>query len=59
MENIILYFYAWFVIVMVLLIVCPKDRIRLITDFFSRVLPKVPITGIVKLFKTKNEKQKM
>jgi len=55
----LLYFYGWFVIVLVLLMVCPRDRISLITDFFSRVLPKVPITGIVKLLKTKNEKQKM
>jgi hypothetical protein len=52
-------FYIWFVIVMVLLMVCPKDRIKLMTDFFSRVLPRIPITGIVKLLKNKNEKQKM
>ena len=54
-----LYFYIWFVIVMLLLMVCPKDRIRLMTEFFSRILPKVPITGIIKLLKTKREKQKM
>lgn len=59
METQLLYFYTWFIIVMVLLIVCPKDRIRLMTDFFSRVLPKVPITGIVKLLRAKRERQKM
>ena len=57
--EMMLYFYIWFVIVMLLLMVCPKDRIRLMTEFFSRILPKVPITGIIKLLKAKREKQKM
>jgi len=31
--------------------ICPKDRIPLITRFYEKVLPKLPVTAIVKAFK--------
>ena len=40
----------WFLIVMMILIFCPKDRIKPMGDFFSKVLPKIPLTGIFRLF---------
>jgi len=59
MENGLLYFFIWFVVVMLILSICPKDRIGLMGEFFSKVLPKIPFTGLAKLFKSKGEKQKI
>lgn len=58
MEQILLYFFIWFLAVMLLLIFCPKDRIKLMADFFSKVLPKIPFTGMLKLLRTKPSKEK-
>jgi hypothetical protein len=57
MEHMLFQFYIWFVVVMLILIFCPKDRIKLMGEFFSKVLPKIPFTGIVKLLKSSNEKR--
>lgn len=46
-TNIFLYFFSWFVVMTILLTVIPKDRIPLIIDFFERILPRVPVTGII------------
>ncbi len=56
MEHMLLQFYIWFVVVMLILILCPKDRVKLMGEFFSKVLPKIPFTGIAKLLKAKGEK---
>jgi hypothetical protein len=56
MENILLYFFIWSLVVMLILIFCPKDRIKLMGDFFCKVLPRIPFTGIAKILKTKGEK---
>jgi len=59
MEKMVLYFFGWSLLVMLILIVCPKDRIKPMGDFFAKVLPRIPFTGIAKLLKNKGEKQKM
>jgi hypothetical protein len=59
MEKMILYFFIWSLIVMLILVFCPKDRIKPMGDFFAKVLPRIPFTGIAKLLKNKSEKQKM
>jgi hypothetical protein len=45
-------------VVMLILIFCPKDRIKPMGDFFSKVLPRIPFTGIAKILKAKGEKLK-
>lgn len=52
-------FYIWFILVMMMLIWCPKDRIKPMADFFAKVLPKIPITGIIRLLRNKEDKQKV
>jgi hypothetical protein len=53
MEYLILGFYVWFAVMFLLLMICPKDRIPIITKFYEKVLPRLPITGIIKAFKKK------
>lgn len=56
MENMLLYFYIWSLVVMLILIFCPKDRIKLMGDFFGKVLPRIPFTGIAKILRARGEK---
>lgn len=51
MERIILYFLGWTLIVIVILIFVPPVKIRAIGGFFREVLPRLPITAIIKLFR--------
>lgn len=51
MERIILYFLGWTVIVIVILIFVPPVKIRAIGGFFREVLPRLPISAIIKLFR--------
>lgn len=53
MENIALVFFGWFIVIFLLLMVCPKDRIPLIREFFERILPRLPIASIIKAIKNK------
>jgi hypothetical protein len=58
MENIVIGFFLWFVVMFLLLMVCPKERIPLITRFFEKILPRLPITGILKAFNERNSHKK-
>lgn len=51
MERIVLYFLAWMVIVIIILIFVPLRKIREIGHFFKEVIPKLPITDIIKLIR--------
>ena len=51
MEKIVLYFLAWTIIVIIILIFVPSRKIRVIGHFFKVVIPKLPITDIIKMFK--------
>lgn len=57
METIFITFCAWSFLVMIFLNYCRKDRISLITNFFVKVLPRIPITGIISTIRKKKEKQ--
>jgi len=58
MEIITLVFFGWFTTTFLLLMVCPEDRIPLIKEFFEGILPRLPITGIIKAIKNKKKKKK-
>ncbi len=51
METTILYFLIWMIVVIVILAFIPRTKIREITSFFKEVLPRLPITDIIKLFR--------
>ena len=51
METITLYFLGWMVVVIVILAFIPGVKIREIANFFKAVLPRVPITEIIKLLR--------
>jgi len=55
MGIITLGFFEWFIIIFILLMVCPKDRIQLIKEFFEGILPKLPITSIIKAIKNRKK----
>jgi len=42
---------AWSIVVILIFIFVPNSKIRAIGGFFSQVLPKLPISEILKLFK--------
>ena len=51
METITLYFLGWTVVVIIILAFIPGMKIKEIANFFKTVLPRLPITDIIKLFK--------
>lgn len=51
METITLYILGWIVVVIVILAFIPGTKIREIANFFKAVLPRLPITDIIKLFR--------
>lgn len=51
MDSTIIYLLTWMFFMSILLWLMPNSKIKAITDFFSSVLPKIPITGIIKLLK--------
>ncbi len=53
MEYLAFAFFGWFIIIFMLLMICPTNRKPLITKFFERVLPRLPLTGIIKAIKSK------
>jgi hypothetical protein len=55
MGVITLGFFGWFIVTFLLLMICPKERIPLIREFFERILPRLPITGIIKAIKNKKK----
>lgn len=54
METITFYFLVWIVVVIIVLAFIPRTKIREITGFFKEVLPRLPITDIIKLFRKWN-----
>jgi len=51
MERMTLYILSWTIIVIVIFIFVPSAKIRVIGWFFKEVLPKLPITAIIKMFR--------
>jgi hypothetical protein len=51
METITLYFLGWTVVVIIVLAFIPNVKIKEIANFFKAVLPRLPITDIIKLFR--------
>lgn len=50
MEIIAIGFFAWSLIMTLILIKSPKDRLRWILDFHIKIFSLLPITGIIKVF---------
>lgn len=46
METQLMYFWIWSLVLVVLLRFTPNDKIKLIGDFFRKVLPSIPFTKI-------------
>lgn len=51
MPTIIIFLLSWMVLMTLLLWMMPNAKIKAIADFFHKVLPKIPLTGIIKLWK--------
>jgi hypothetical protein len=51
METITLYVLAWTIVVIIILSLIPSVKIKEIANFFKIVLPRLPITDIIKSFK--------
>lgn len=46
MNETVLYFLIWSLVLVVFLRFTPNDKIKLIGDFFKKVLPTIPFTKI-------------
>lgn len=46
MNEVVLYFLIWSLVLVVFLRFTPNDKIKLIGDFFKKVLPSIPFTKI-------------
>lgn len=55
MLSIVLSVLGFIVVMTLILTVIPKDRILLIAEFFVKVLPRIPITGIIEVLKRNKE----
>lgn len=56
METILLYILSFIVIMTLLLWMIPSTKIKAIGGFFSVVLPKIPLVGIMKaIFEARNK----
>jgi hypothetical protein len=51
MENIVLYVLGWTFLMTPIIAVLPEHKARQVTRFFEKVLPKIPITGIINAFR--------
>ena len=51
MDRITLYFLIWIVVVIIILAFVPAVKIREIARFFKEILPRLPITDIIKLLR--------
>jgi len=51
MEIIALYFLIWTIVVIIVLAFIPNVKIKEIANFFKAVLPRLPITDIIKMFR--------
>lgn len=50
-----LYFLIWIVIMTILLWLMPNKKIDVIGNFFKKVLPNIPFTSILRIWKQKKE----
>ncbi len=55
MEVIVISILAWSVVMSFLLWFCPKERIPLITEFFVKVWPKLPLSAMISAWKEKRQ----
>lgn len=46
MNETVLYFLIWSLVLVVFLRFTPNDKIKLIGDFFKKVIPTIPFTKI-------------
>lgn len=47
--------FQWFIIVMIILRFTPNNKIKVMGDFFAKILPRLPITTILKHWSKKND----
>jgi len=50
MNETVLYFLIWSLVLVVFLRFTPNDKIKLIGDFFKKVIPTIPFTKIFGIF---------
>lgn len=59
MNDTVLYFLIWSLVLVVILRFTPNDKIKLIGDFFKKVIPTIPFTKIFGvLYESKEGKSK-
>lgn len=51
MDEILIIVFLFIIIMTLILNFIKKDRIKLIGDFFLKVMPTIPFTAIIKFFK--------
>ena len=51
MEMVALCFFIWIVVVIIVLAFIPNVKIKEIANFFKIVIPRLPITDIIKMFR--------
>jgi len=57
MESNFIYFLIWSLVLVVFLRFTPNDKIRLIGDFFKKVMPTIPFSKIFGIiYQSRNEK---
>lgn len=57
MNETVLYFLIWSLVLVVFLRYTPDNKIKLIGDFFKKVMPTIPFTKIFGvIYQSKNER---
>lgn len=51
MTTIALCFLVWIIVVIIILAFIPGAKIKEIANFFKVVIPRLPITDIIKMFR--------
>ena len=49
--NTVVYVLIWVIVLTIVLAFIPNEKIREIAKFFKVVMPKIPFTDIMKMFK--------
>lgn len=58
MNETVLYFLIWSLVLVVFLRFTPNDKIKLIGDFFKKVIPTIPFTKIFGvMYQSKDEEK--
>lgn len=50
METIVLYVLIYMVVTTVILAFLPKEKVKIIGDFFRIVLPRIPFVGMIQAY---------